>query len=62
MGAGTSVSTGTMTRGATCVVATLTFNDEAEQYLVEIRPAAGHRPAKHGAAGAADLLHHLRDA
>lgn len=38
------------------LVATLTFNDEAEQYLVAIVLRPGNSPAKHGARG---LLHTL---
>ena len=43
-------SMGTMIRGATLpLVATLTFKDEAEQYLVAIVLRPGNSPAKPGA-------------
>ena len=45
------------------LVATLTFNDEAEQYLVAIVLRPGNRPAKHGAFGLLrTLLRQLRQA
>ena len=45
------------------LVATLTFNDEAEQYLVAIVLRPGNSPAKHGAVGLLrTLLRHLRRA
>jgi hypothetical protein len=45
------------------LVATLTFNDETEQYLVAIVLRPGNSPAKHGACGLLrTLLQHLRRA
>ena len=45
------------------LVATLTFNDETEQYLVAIVLRPGNSPAKHGARGLLrTLLRHLRRA
>ena len=45
------------------LMATLTFNDEAEQYLVAIVLRPGNSPAKHGAVGLLrTLLRHLRRA
>lgn len=45
------------------LVATLTFNDEADQYLVAIVLRPGNSPAKHGAFGLLrTLLRQLRQA